>query len=286
MAADIQSFYDPATNTFSYVVADADTRRAAVIDPVLDYEPKSAHTGTRAAEAIAGHIRSRGYVVDWILETHAHADHLSAAAVLRQMLGGRIAIGAGIRAVQETFAIVFGLGAEFPTDGSQFDRLFNDGETFSIGLLQCRVLATPGHTSDSLSYLIDDAAFIGDTLFRPGYGTARCDFPGGDARKLYASIQKLYALPPDTRLFLCHDYPPEGQTPQCEVSVRAQREGNVMLRGDTSVDEFVQRRKERDAKLQAPALIIPSLQVNIRGGRLPPPEADGRVYLKIPLDAL
>jgi glyoxylase-like metal-dependent hydrolase (beta-lactamase superfamily II) len=285
MKAEIKSFYDPATNTFSYVAADPGARRAAVIDPVLDYEPKSARTGTAMAEAIAGYVRSRGWELDWILETHAHADHLSGAAVLRDMLGGRVAIGEGIRKVQQHFARVYGRGADFPTDGSQFDHLFSEGDTFSIGSLQGRVLATPGHTDDSLTYLIGDAAFIGDTLFRPDYGTARCDFPGGDARRLYESVHKLYALPPDTRLFLCHDYPPAGQPPRCEVSVAAQREGNVMLRHDTPVEEFVRRRTERDAQLQAPALIIPALQVNIRAGHMPPVEADGRVYLRIPVNA-
>lgn len=285
MTPDIKAFYDPATNTFSYVVSDPPARRAAVIDPVLDYEPKSARISTASVEAIVAYLREGRYTVDWILETHAHADHLSGAAVLRDKVGGKVAIGSGIRAVQKTFAPVFGLGADFVPDGSQFDRLFEDGDRFTVGSLEARVLATPGHTSDSLTYLIGDAAFIGDTLFRPDYGAARCDFPGGDARKLYESVQKLYALPPQTRFYLCHDYPAQGREPQYEVSLQAEREDNVMLRNDTPVDEFVRRRTERDAKLPAPALIIPALQVNIRAGRLPPPDADGRVYLKTPLNS-
>lgn len=286
MQAEIRPFHDAATGSFSYVVADARTRRAAIIDPVLDYEPRSARIGTTSLDAIAACVRERALDVDWILETHAHADHLSAAAVLKDQLGGSIGIGQGVREVQATFRDIFDLGPGFPVDGSQFDRLFADGETFSIGELAVRVLATPGHTSDSITYLVGDAAFIGDTLFAPDYGTARCDFPGGDARQLYQSIQRLFALPAETRLYQCHDYPPANRAPEPAATVRAHREGNVMLSARTSMESFVAARRARDATLAAPVLILPAIQVNIRAGRLPPPAANGRSYLKVPVNAL
>jgi glyoxylase-like metal-dependent hydrolase (beta-lactamase superfamily II) len=284
MRADILPFHDADTGTFSYVVSDAHTRRAAIIDPVLDYEPRSARVGAASVDAICAAIEARALGVDWILETHAHADHLSAAAVLKDRLGGRIGIGAGVREVQAAFRDIFDLGAGFPVDGSQFDHLFEDGESFAIGDLSANVLATPGHTSDSVTYLIGDAAFIGDTLFAPEYGTARCDFPGGDARRLYGSVQKLYALPRETRLFQCHDYPPADRSPCPARTVEEQRTGNVMLQASTACEEFVAARAARDARLAAPQLIFPAIQVNIRGGRLPPPAANGRRYLKIPLE--
>lgn len=283
MQAEILPFHDAETGSFSYVVADARTRRAAIIDPVLDYDPRSARIGTKSVETIAACVRELG--VDWILETHAHADHLSAAAVLKDRFGGMIGIGQGVREVQATFRDILDLGPSFPVDGSQFDRLFADGETFSIGELEVRVLATPGHTSDSITYLVGDAAFIGDTLFAPDYGTARCDFPGGDARALYQSIQRLFALPAGTRLFQCHDYPPPNRTPAPAATVQAHREGNVMIRAGTSMESFVAARRARDATLSAPVLIIPAIQVNIRAGRLPPPAANGRSYLKVPVNA-
>jgi len=281
---DVTPFYDTATNTFTYVVADPQTRHAAIIDPVLDYEAKAARLSRTGIEKVLAHVSAQGLTVDWILETHAHADHLTGAAVLKEALGAPVAIGAGIRQVQKTFATVYGLDESFTPDGSQFERLFSDGEHFNIGALPARIIATPGHTDDSITYLIGDAAFIGDTLFRPDYGCARCDFPGGDAGRLYDSVQKLYALPPETRLFLCHDYPAQGQEPQAQTSVQAQRDGNVMLRHDTPREEFILKRTARDAKLPAPALIIPALQVNIRAGALPPAEPNGGIYLKTPVD--
>ncbi len=286
MPADIQPFHDRETGTFSYVVSDPGTRRAAVVDPVLDYDPRSARTGTAGAEAIAAHVSAQGLQVDWILETHAHADHLSAAPFLQSRLGGRIAIGEGVREVQATFGRILDLDGQFATDGSQFDRLFRDGERFAIGSLEARVLATPGHTSDSVTYLVGNAAFIGDTLFAPDYGTARCDFPGGDAQRLFESVQKLYALSPDTLLHQCHDYPPAGREPRAACTVREQRASNVMLRADTTAPDFVARRRARDATLAAPVLLIPAIQVNIRAGHLPPPAANGHSYLKIPLNVL
>lgn len=286
MQAEIQSFHDAETGSFSYVVACARTRRAAIIDPLLDYDPRNARIGTKSVDAIAACVGKRALSVDWILETHAHADHLSAAAVLKDRLGGSIGIGQGVCEVQATFRDILDLGPAFPVDGSQFDRLFGDGETFSIGELAVRVLATPGHTSDSITYLVGDAAFIGDTLFAPDYGTARCDFPGGDARHLYESVQRLFALPAETRLYQCHDYPPANRAPQPSASVRAHRDGNVMLSASTSMDTFIAARRARDATLAAPVLIIPAIQVNIRAGRLPPPAANGRSYLKVPVNAL
>ena len=286
MPAEIQPFHDPQTGTFSYLVVDPATRRAAIVDPVLDYDPRSARTGTAGADAIAAYVESRALVVDWILETHAHADHLSAAAVLKARLGGRTGIGEGVCGVQATFRDILDLGPGFPVDGSQFDHLFRDAETLAIGSLAGRVLATPGHTSDSITYVIGDSAFIGDTLFAPGYGTARCDFPGGDTRRLFESVQKLYALPPDTLLYQCHDYPPTGREPHPACTVREQREGNVMLREGTSMHEFVAARQARDAKLAAPVLLIPAIQVNIRAGHLPPPASNGHSYLKIPVNRL
>lgn len=286
MPADIEAFFHAPTWTWSYVVSDAPTARAAVIDAVLDYEPKSGRTSTGFVDGIIDYVRERALSVEWILETHAHADHLSGADVLRRATGAKIAIGAGIRKVQETFKHVYGLGADFVPDGSQFDHLFADGETFAIGSLTARVLATPGHTNDSVTFLIGDAAFVGDTVFMPDGGTARCDFPGGDAHALYRSVHKLYALPERTRTFVCHDYPPPERPPQCESTVAEHKKANVHLSADTPETEFVQLREARDATLEMPNLIIPSVQVNIRAGRLPAPEANGIVYLKTPLNTL
>lgn len=279
-------FHDPETGTYSYVVSDPATRRAAIVDPVLDYDPRGARTSTAGADAITRYVHAEGLQIEWLLETHAHADHLSAAAVLKDRHGGRIGIGAGVRSVQATFRELLDLGASLPADGSQFDRLFADGETFRIGSIEARVLATPGHTSDSITYLIGNAAFIGDTLFAPDYGTARCDFPGGDAHELHASVRKLYALPPETLLYLCHDYPPPGREPRPAWSVREQSERNVMLNGATSAEAFAAARRARDATLAVPTLLLPAIQVNLRAGRLPPPAANGRSYLKIPINAL
>ena len=284
MNPQVRSFHDPATFTFTYVVYDRDGGHAAVIDPVLDYDPASARTSTTSADRVLAFVREHGLIVDWILETHAHADHLTAAAYLRQQTGASVAIGRGITRVQERFKALFDLEPGFPTDGSQFDRLFADGDTFRIGSLEGRVLATPGHTDDSLTYVIGDAAFVGDTVFAPDTGTARTDFPGGDARRLYRSIQSLFSLPAATRLFLCHDYPPAGREAQAETSLDGQRHHNVHVGNEVDEEAFVRMRTQRDGSLPVPRLILPSLQVNIRAGELPPPETNGIRYLRLPLN--
>jgi glyoxylase-like metal-dependent hydrolase (beta-lactamase superfamily II) len=282
----VQGFFDPATATISYVVHEAESSKAAIIDPVLDYDPRTARTSTRSATLLLDYVRQHELQVDSILETHAHADHLSAAQELRRELGAGVAIGERICEVQAHFAHFFEIETEVTADGRQFDRLFRDGDTFTIGTLQGRVMSTPGHTPACVTYVIGDAAFVGDTLFMPDFGTARTDFPGGDARTLYRSIQRILQLPPTTRLFTCHDYQPGGREPRWETTVGAQRRDNLMVRDGISEDAFVRMRTARDAGLQAPALILPSLQVNIRGGRLPPLSANGVRYLKLPLNRL
>ncbi|NGP54247.1 MBL fold metallo-hydrolase [Thioalkalivibrio sp. XN8] len=283
---EVRGLFDSPTSTFSYLAWDPATRTAAIIDPVLDYDGAAGRTDTAGAAALLAMIEREGLQLRWILETHAHADHLSAAAFLRERTGVPVGIGRGITAVQANFRDIYNLGADFPVDGRQFDRLFADGERFPLGELEVEVMATPGHTDDSVTYRIGDAAFVGDTLFAPDYGSARCDFPGGDAARLFASVQRLYQLPPETRLFLCHDYPPAGREPRCEWSVAEQRAGNVHINAGTREADFVAMRNERDAGLKMPALIIPSVQVNIRAGRLPEPEDNGRRYLRVPLDTL
>ncbi len=284
---DIQAFFDPATYTVSYVVSDLATRQCAIIDSVLEYDPKAGRTSTRSASQITGHVRRQGLEPRWILETHAHADHLSAAQYLKQTLGGAVGIGEHITDVQGIFGKVFNVEADFLPDGSQFDHLFRDGETFMIGRMPAQVIHTPGHTPACVTYLIGDAAFVGDTLFMPDYGTARADFPGGDARTLYRSIQKLLALPPQTRLFLCHDYGAPGRSGFAwESTVGEERRTNIHVKLGTDEDAFVLMRTRRDATLEMPTLILPSVQVNIRAGRFPPPESNGVRYLKIPLDTL
>jgi glyoxylase-like metal-dependent hydrolase (beta-lactamase superfamily II) len=284
----IQPFFDPDTETFSYVVYDEPGGRAAVIDSVLDFDYKAGRISTGGAERIVAFVRERGLTVDWILETHAHADHLSAAQFIRERLGGKVAIGEHIREVQKLFRDIYNLGPSFPTDGNQFDRLFADGESFQVGELEMRVMHTPGHTLADMAWMVEDAVFIGDTLFMPDVGTARCDFPGGDARKLYHSIRKLLALPEQTRLFLCHDYPPpgSGRSHAWFTTVGEQRRHNIHVHDGVSEDEFVEMRERRDASLDMPRLILPAIQVNIRAGRLPEPEGDGESYLKIPLNRL
>lgn len=284
IAPEVRGLYHEPTSTFSYVVWDPDSRAAAIIDPVLDYEGAAARTGTASAAALLAIIAREQLELRWILETHAHADHISAAAYIQQCSSAPLGIGAGIAAVQATFSEIYNFGPDFPTDGRQFDRLFADGESFALGAAQVKVLSTPGHTSDSVTYLVGDAAFIGDTLFAPDYGTARCDFPGGDEATLFRSVQRLYGLPAETRLFLCHDYPPEGRAPRCEWSVAEQRAANVHIQADTREQDFVAMRSERDKTLPMPALIIPSVQVNIRAGRLPEPDDNGTRYLRVPLD--
>ncbi len=282
----VETFYHAATHTFSYVVWDPSAREAAVIDPVLDFSEVSGRTSTESADAILGFLSRERLRTAWILETHAHADHLTAAQHLQARTGAPIGAGAGIRDVQSTFRPLFNLGAEVPADGSQFDRLFADGDEFSIGELPVRVIATPGHTNDSIAYRVgDDAVFVGDTLFRPDYGSARCDFPGGDAGTLYDSVRRLFELPARTRLFLCHDYPNDGAQPRSMTTVAEQRADNRHLHDGISRADFVRMREERDAGLDLPRLIIPAIQVNIRAGRPPRAEDNGVAYLKIPLNA-
>lgn len=281
----VTHFFDEPTNTFSYLVQDPGSNACAIIDSVLDFDYAAGRTDVRSADEIIAFIRDHRLDVVWILETHVHADHLSAAPYLHEQLGGKTGIGAKIVEVQEIFGKAFNAGSEFARDGRQFDALFSEGDRFSIGDLQGKVLHTPGHTPACLTYVIGDAAFVGDTLFMPDYGTARCDFPGGDARTLYHSIQKVLALPDQTRLFLCHDYKAAGRdTFQHETSVTKQRQNNVHVHDGVSEEAFVTMRTERDATLKMPRLIIPSVQVNMRAGELPPAEDDGVVYLKVPVN--
>ncbi|WP_458525330.1 MBL fold metallo-hydrolase [Onishia taeanensis] len=281
----VTAFFDEPTHTFSYVVQDPASRACAILDSVLDFDYAAGRTDVKSADAIVAFIRERDLEVAWILETHVHADHLSAASYLQEVLGGKTGIGARITEVQEVFGKAFNAGRDFARDGSQFDRLFEEGDTFAIGELEGRVLHTPGHTPACLTYVIADAAFVGDTLFMPDYGTARCDFPGGNARTLYRSIQKVLALPGETRLFLCHDYPgPDRDTRQHQISVTEQRAHNIHVHEGVSEADFVKRRTERDATLGMPRLILPSVQVNMRAGAMPAAEANGQVYLKVPID--
>jgi glyoxylase-like metal-dependent hydrolase (beta-lactamase superfamily II) len=277
----VQPFLHEQSSTWTYVVHDG--KAAAIVDPALDFDYRSGRTTTASAAAVAAFVRDNGLELCWILETHAHADHLSAAPFVKRELGGRIAIGRGIARVQATFKALLNLEEGFATDGRQFDHLFADDEIFRIGSLEGRVIPTPGHTNDSVTYLVGDAAFVGDSLFMPDGGTARCDFPGGDAHVLYRSIQRLYALPAATRVFVCHDYGPGGRERQFETSIAAQREGNIHAHDGVSEAEFVALREKRDATLAAPDLLYPSVQVNIRAGQLPPAESNGRRYLKIPV---
>ena len=286
MAATVQPFFDPTTWTWTYVVHAGAGTPCAIIDPVLDYDPKSGRTQTDSAKRVVDFVRDQRLSVQWILETHAHADHLSAAVWLRDQLGGQIGIGGKISGVQEVFKKIFHLGDEFRADGSQFDYLFKEDESFAIGALWARVLNVPGHTPACVAYQVGDAIFVGDTLFPPDVGTARCDFPGGSAKTLYQSVRKLLALPDATRLFMCHDYPPGGRTPRCETSVAEQRADNIHIHNGITEDQFVAMRTQRDAGLQMPTLILPAIQVNIRAGHMPPPEANGVSYLKIPISAL
>ncbi|KAA0012678.1 MBL fold metallo-hydrolase [Billgrantia pellis] len=281
----VTPFFDEPTHTFSYVVQDSDSQVCAILDSVLDFDYAAGRTDVRSADAIIDYIRREGLTVEWLLETHVHADHLSAAPYLQETLGGRTGIGARIVDVQAMFGKVFNAGIEFARDGSQFDRLFEEGDTLTIGKLEGRVLHTPGHTPACLSYVIGDAAFVGDTLFMPDYGTARCDFPGGDARMLYRSIQRILALPDETRLFPCHDYKAPGREEyQYETTVAEQRAHNIHVREGIGEEAFVRMRTERDATLDMPKLILPSVQVNMRAGHMPPPEDNGQAYLKVPLN--
>jgi glyoxylase-like metal-dependent hydrolase (beta-lactamase superfamily II) len=286
MHPDVAAFLHADSNTWSYVASDPATHIAAIIDPVLDFDVKSGRTSTSSAQVLLGHVERHALDVRWLLETHAHADHLSAGHWLKQQLpGAALAIGAGIRTVQATFRPLF--NADFAIDGSQFDRLFDDGDVFGLGSTSARVFAVPGHTPDSVAYLVGDALFTGDSLFMPDGGSARCDFPGGDAATLYRSIQRLFSeLPEDTRVFVCHDYGPGGRELAHETTIGAQKRGNIHLHEGTGETQFVATRTARDATLPVPALLLPALQVNLRGGALPDPEDNGVRYLKIPLDQL
>ena len=282
----VEPFFDPSTSTISYVVFEAHGTPCAVIDSVLDFDPKAGHTGTASADRIIAFVKREALQVEWILETHAHADHLSAAPYLRKHLGGKIAIGENIRTVQGAFKKIFNLEPEFRLDGSQFDTLFAADEQFTIGRLQAQALNVPGHTPADMAYVVGDAVFVGDTMFMPDVGSARCDFPGGDAHKLYASARRLLAFPDDTRLFMCHDYPPDGREPAWQTTVAEQCAHNIHIHDGISEDEFVAMRTARDTTLPMPTLILPSIQVNIRAGELPPAEDNGVRYLKLPIDLI
>jgi glyoxylase-like metal-dependent hydrolase (beta-lactamase superfamily II) len=287
MHPSVRGFFDEATNTITYLVTEPQGRACAVIDSVLDFDYASGHTDTRSADAVIAAIRAEGLRLEWVLETHVHADHLSAAPYIQERLGGKIGIGEKITVVQDTFGKVFNEGTRFQRDGSQFDRLFSDGDSLMIGQLRADVLHTPGHTPACLTYVLGDAAFVGDTLFMPDFGTARCDFPGGSAQVLFDSVQKILALPEETRIFVGHDYKAPGREEFAwETTVGAQKARNVHIGAGRSREEFVAMRTARDATLAMPRLIIPSLQVNMRAGHMPEPEDDGRSYLKVPVNGL
>jgi glyoxylase-like metal-dependent hydrolase (beta-lactamase superfamily II) len=281
----VVSFFDPETFTGTHVVIDEGTKHCALVDCVLDYDPKSGMTSTASADALIAWVKGEALTVDWILETHVHADHLSAAPYLQAALGGQTAIGSAVTLVQSVFKGLFNAEDSFAPDGSQFDVLFDDGATFAIGDLTCTVIHTPGHTPACVSYYVGDALFVGDTLFAPDFGTARCDFPGGDAKELFQSVRKLLALPAETRVFLCHDYMPGGREVILETSIVAERANNIHVHEGVEEAAFVAMRSARDATLSMPVLILPSVQVNMRAGELPPAEANGMRYLKIPLNA-
>lgn len=284
---EVHGFFDPDTFTVSYVVIDPATGKAAIIDSVLDFDPASGRTKTASADRLIAFVRERGLSVEWLLETHVHADHLSAAPYLKEKLGGTLAIGTEIVTVQNTFGKVFNAGTEFARDGRQFDRLLKDGDSFALGSIPARALHTPGHTPACMTYLIGDAGFVGDTLFMPDYGTARCDFPGGSAAILYRSIQKIFALPDETRLFMCHDYLPKGRDKYVwETTVGEEKRHNIHVGAGRSEAEFVAMREARDRQLDMPRLILPSVQVNMRAGHMPPAEENGISYLKLPVNAL
>ena len=281
----IQAFFEVETFTYSYLVSDPQSKSCAIIDSVLDFDPASGNTTTKSADLIIAAIKEQNLQLEWILETHVHADHLSAAPYLKAQVGGKIGIGAKITQVQEVFAEVFNTGSSFAKDGSQFDQLFNDGDKFQLGQFQIQVMHTPGHTPACITYLIADAAFVGDTLFMPDYGTARCDFPGGDAATLYQSIQKIFSLPAETRLFMCHDYLAPGRDNYLnETTVAEQQQENVHVGAGRSEADFVALRTKRDASLEMPRLILPSVQVNMRAGQFPPADDNGVSYLKLPLN--
>jgi len=283
---EIAGFHEPVTGTVSYIVADPATKRAAIVDPVLNYDAASGRTGSESADELLAEVKKRGLTVEWILETHVHADHLTAAAYLKPLTGAKIAIGSNIATVQRTFGAMFNVLETLKPDAGDFDQTFTDGATFSIGALNADVMHTPGHTPACVAYHIGDALFVGDTIFMPDYGTARCDFPGGDAAVLYRSIQKILQLPDATRIFVGHDYAPDGRPVAWETTVKAQKQSNIHIGGGVSVEKFVEMRTARDKTLSLPNLIIPSVQVNIRAGRMPAPEVNGTAYLKLPLNKM
>lgn len=285
MRPEITCFFDDKTNSASYVVSDPETSQAAIIDPVLDFDPVSGRTTTESVEKIAAFVSENSLTVDWILETHVHADHLTASVWLKENVGGRSGIGRGITQVQETFGAIFNVTGNLPADGSQFDQVFDDGAAFSVGGIEGRVMATPGHTPACVTYIIGDACFTGDTLFMPDSGTARCDFPGGDAKELFVSLQKILELPGETRLFVCHDYGAGGTRDFAwETTVAEQRDTNIHIGGGTLEHDYVQMRQDRDSTLGLPRLIVPAVQVNMRAGHFPPAEENGTSYLKVPLN--
>ena len=286
MKPDIKAFFHDQSHTVSYVVTEPDGNHCAIIDPVLDFDPRSGRTATTAADEIVSYLTQRSLIVDWILETHVHADHLSAAPYIQSTVGGQLGIGEYITEVQDLFKNLFNAEPGFTADGRQFDQLLSGGDRISVGSMEIEVLHTPGHTPACVTYIVGDAAFVGDTLFMPDYGTARTDFPGGDAKELYRSIKKVLSLPPSTRLFMCHDYAPNGREYAWETTVAAQRAENIHVRDGVSEDDFVEMRTQRDLDSDLPALLIPSIQVNMRAGHMPPPESNGIAYLKIPLNTL
>ena len=279
---EIQHFFDQATSTLTYVVYDGST--GIVIDPVLDFDPKSARTSEKSAETVAQYIDNRHISITYVIDTHAHADHLTAMPFFKKRYGARTVTGSRVGEVQRSFRDIYNLGADFPVDGRQFDILLDEGQELELGSLRIRAMHTPGHTPAHMSWQVEDAVFLGDTLFMPDYGTARCDFPGGSADQLYDSIQRIYALPDSTRLFMCHDYQPSGRELRFVSTVAGQKRSNVQLRQGTTKQEYFTLRRARDAKLEMPALILPAIQINIRGGEFPAPEANGTAYLKIPLN--
>ena len=281
-----QAFFDPGTGTVTYIVLDPTTRRAAIIDPVLDYDFRSGYTSTTSADKVLAYAAENALQVDWILETHAHADHLSGAHYLQSQVGGQIAIGENIRVVQATFKKLYNLESSFKPDGSQFDHLFEDGETFMIGGVEATAMLVPGHTPADMAYRIGESVYVGDTLFMPDLGSARADFPGGDARQLYASMHRLLALPPETIIYVCHDYPPLSRSANWQTTVAEQKAHNIHVRDGITEDDFVAMRLARDATLDVPTLILPSIQVNVRAGQMPPADDNGVSYLRIPLNAL
>jgi len=286
LAPVVTPFFDEDTNSYSYVVHDPESRESVVIDSVINFDYSSATISFEGADRIISYVKANDLCVKWILETHVHADHLSAASYIQDQVGGKLGIGEHVVLVQDVYGKAFNEGVDFPRDGSQFDRLFRDGDEFSVGRLNFSVLHTPGHTPACISFLVDDSAFVGDTIFMPDIGTARVDFPGGDAQKLYASIRRILALPSETRLFMCHDYCPNDRKLEFETTVAVQRSDNIHVNDNVNEEEFIRKRHERDAILGTPKLILPSLQINMRAGHLPDPEENGRAYLKLPLNSL